>query len=247
MSIFSFLKCISFEYYELTLLFNAMRKEYFRYKALLCVSIFILTIACSRKSLSLSTGDIRVNSGDIIDIKVNNPQNSQSLKAMIGKERVLIVSSSDSTISIMAPANIGSTSKLKVNVENNTVSVPVQITQSTTTRLWFSFKNDTIKFVQKQVSHEEFVQNKCNSINKMLYEITNSNGENLVLGYINNPISVETVSKDKKGLSNFELKKEVLFSVNVPAFSDMNTIRFSAINASNNYVPKIISETPIKK
>lgn len=223
-----------------------MKKKAIFSAVTILVSVVFFT-ACKPKPLAISIENPNGSTGDIIDIKLTNGSKAKNPEVSFGNEKALIVASSDSIISVMIPAVLDSTSKkLTVTIDNQKASTDFQINQKSTVRLWFTLKNNVVTFNKKQESNEDFVQNKSYSTNKMMYEITNTKGESIVIGYINHPIQFEVPSEDKKGFSNIEIKNDVQFSINVPAFTDMNKIRFSEITASSKYKAKMINEVSLR-
>jgi hypothetical protein len=175
--------------------------------------------------------------GDIINIKVSGVRVSKNAEVTIGKERALVFSSSDSAIAVMVPPMSQQNTMVTVRLDNQKAETPFLINGPSTVRLWFSMKDNKVSFISSQASNEDFVQDKSHSEDKMMYEVFDKAGNSIAVGYINNPLVFEIPAPDGKEFSKTELKEEVKFSINVPAFPDMGTIQLSTINANTKYKP----------
>jgi hypothetical protein len=79
-----------------------------------------------------------------------------------------------------------------------------------------------------------------------MYELTNVKGEQVAIGYINNPTDFEVPLENKQGLARVTLGEEVKFSINVPAFPDLARVRISRIDATTDYRPRLLGEVALK-
>ena len=183
--------------------------------------------------------------GDLIQVTFPRGEVDSDAKVTIGSERLLVVASTDSSLTVMVPPLDPQETKLTVLSGTKNASTDFRINQHSTVRLWFTMNNNEVKFIKSQSSNESFVQNNSFSDNRLMYEITDKSGENIVTGYINNPIILEVPAVDKKGLSIIERKGPITFSINVPALKEMTAIRFFAINQSTNYKPKALTDSLI--
>ena len=183
--------------------------------------------------------------GDIINIKVSGARVTKNPEVIIGKERALIFASSDSAIAVMVPPMGQQNTMLIVRLDNQRAETPFVVNGPSTIRLWFSIKDNKVNFINTQASNEDFVQDKSYSEDKMMYEVFDNAGKAIAIGYINNPLVFEIPAPEGKGFSKTELKEEVKFSINVPAFSDMNTILLSTLNANSRYKPVLLAKLGI--
>ena len=210
--------------------------------SILVISISVLSC---RPKYTISVYPVDGSPGDLVLVSLSKGHSASNAEVMIGGEKTIIVASTDTNISVMVPPLAPQTTKLSVKAGKHNASSDFQINQQSTVRLWFTIKDNEVRFVKSQASNESFVQNKSYSDNRLMYEISNKTGENIVTGYINNPLEYEVPSEDKKGLSKVERKGEVQFSINVPALRDMYKAKFFAVNYSTEYKAKLLSEALI--
>jgi hypothetical protein len=184
--------------------------------------------------------------GDLVSVKILHAKAEKNSAVSIGSEKAFIVESSDSNLVVMIPPLQAQTAQLTVISGKKSASAAFQVAEPATVRLWFIMSGKKVSFVESQASNEEFQQDKSYSPNKMMYEITDSKGESITIGYINDPSDLEVPTEDKKGFSHVDIKGEVKFGINIPAFKDLNEIRFSIINASTKYKPVPLESVSLK-
>jgi len=209
---------------------------------LLSASLFLSGIP---QRLTIVADPANGSPGDIINIKVSGARVTKNAEVTIGKEKALVFASSDSVIAVMVPPMGPQNTLLTVRLDNQKAETPFVINGPSTVRLWFSMKDNKVNFINTQASNEDFVQDKSHSEDKMMYEIFSNSGKSIAIGYINNPAVFEMPSQEGKGFSKTELKEEVKFSINVPAFPDMSTILLSTVNANSKYKPAPLAKLDI--
>ena len=211
-------------------------------------AIFItcyMLAGCQRSAFQISCYPPNGSPGDLVLITLSRPASTTNARVTVGEEAAMIMSANDTSINIMVPPIKAQTTRILVAVGKARASTAFTVSQPSTVRLWFTMKDGEVKFVKTQPSNERFVQNNSYSDNKLLYEIVDRGEKIIARGYINNPVEWEVPSADKKGLSHIERKGPVQFSINVPALSSMDRVRFSIVNASSEYRPKIIGEAKL--
>lgn len=184
--------------------------------------------------------------GDLVSVKILNAKAEKNSAVSFGSERALIVNSTDSNIIVMVPPLQAQNTQVTLTSGEKSVSAAFQVAEPATVRLWFKMSGRKVSFIESQSSNEEFQQDKSFSPNRMMYEVFDSKGESIAIGYINDPSSFEVPSEDKKGFSHVDVKGEVNFSINIPDFKDLSEIRFSIINASTKYRPLPLESVSLK-
>lgn len=216
-------------------------------KIVLLIAICGLFPGCKPKPMSILLEPTTGTPGDLVSVKILNAKADKNAAVSFGSEKAFIVESTDSNIVVMVPPMAAQSAQLTLTSGEKRASAAFQVAEPATIRLWFIMNGKKVSFVESQPSNEEFQQDKSYSPNKMMYEITDSKGESIAIGYINDPSSLEVPSEDKKGFSHVDIKGEVKFSINIPAFKDLNEIRFSMINASTKYKPLPLEVVSLKK
>lgn len=212
---------------------------------LFLIAVFLFLSGTAQR-LSILPDPSNGSPGDIINIKVTGARVSKNANVTIGKEKALVFAYSDSAIAVMVPPLGPQNTFLTLRIDNQSAEMPFVINGPSTVRLWFSLKENKVNFINTQASNEDFVQDKSHSEDKLMYEIFNNYGKSIAIGYINNPTIFEVPLEEGKGFSKTELKEEVKFSINVPAFPDMSTILLSTVNASSNYKPALLAKVGIQ-
>jgi hypothetical protein len=206
-------------------------------KIALLIAICGLFPDCKPKPMSILLEPTTGSPGDLVSVKILNAIAEKNSSVSIGSETALIVKSTDSNIVVMVPPLQAQNAQVTLTSGKKSASAAFQVAEPATIRLWFKMSDKKVSFIESQSSNEEFQQDKSFSQNKMMYEIMDSKGESITIGYISDPSNFEVPSEDKNGFSQVDIKGEVNFSLNIPAFKDLFEIRFSIINASTKYRP----------
>ncbi|MEO8665837.1 MAG: IPT/TIG domain-containing protein [Ignavibacteria bacterium] len=221
------------------------RKSFIGMITILLVFSFIFD-SCGKKTVSISAYPQNGSAGDIIIINVTGAKVTKDAEVRFGPDKAPVLESTDSTLTVMVPPQNIQSKVITVNIDKQSSETPFQIDKPSTMRLWFSIKDNAVRFMESQPSNQDFVQDNSYSPNKLMYEITDDKGESIAVGYINDPLRLEVPSVDGKGFSNIELKGETKFDINVPALTNMNSIKFTAINSSTDFKAKSLGEVSLK-
>lgn len=208
--------------------------------------ISLLQTGCKPKPIRIVLDPPSGSPGDLVSVQLVNAKIDKNASVTLGTEKPLILQKGDSNLMIMVPPIAPGQTQLTYTTGKQSANAVFQVDEPATVRLWFKISNGKLTFIESQSSNEEFQQDKSYSPERMMYEITDSKGERIVTGYINDPSALEVPTEDKKGLSHVEIKGDVTFSINIPAFKDLNEIRFSEINASTRYKPKPLEPVSLK-
>ncbi|MGC3947682.1 MAG: IPT/TIG domain-containing protein [Chryseolinea sp.] len=215
-------------------------------KPVLCLLLCAAIATACRKSATITLDTPAGTPGDIVALRIHNGTFAKEPIVRFGSEPAVVITSSDTLVTVIVPAIGPELTKLSVDVNGKPISTPFEIWAPDTERLWFTIKGSTITYKERQVSREDFVRDKSHSMNKLLLEFLNSKGEVAALAYIDHPAIVEVPAQDGKGLSMVQRQGEVPFDVNIPSLEDLSKVRVSSISSNTeDNKPRVIAEVSI--
>jgi hypothetical protein len=204
----------------------------------------LLAVAC-KKSATIALDTPSGSPGDIVTLRVTHGVFPKTPSVKIAAESAVVISSSDTAVSIMIPALAPQSTKISVDIEGKPLSATFEVQPPDAERLWFTLKGNAVAFTERQPSREDFVRDKSHTMNKLLLEFLNTKGEVIALVYIDHPGVMEVPSPDGKGFSMVERKDEVAFSANIPVLTDLAKVRVSTITPATKGKATLMTELAI--